>query len=67
MLYRANLIKEKMTELGITIEEMCERTGLSNETLWRIRRGENTTILNLQKVSQALGLELSELVEEKAA
>ncbi len=67
MLYRADLIKEKLAESDMTIEEFCKTTGLSNETIWRLKNGHNTTIVNLDKVAKALGLTLSDLVTDKAA
>lgn len=67
MLYRADLIKERLSESGMTIERLCQKTGLSNETIWRIKNGHNTTMVNLQKVANVLGLKLSDLVTDKAA
>lgn len=67
MLYKAELIKEKLAESDMTIEELCQKTGLSNETIWRLKNGHNTTIVNLDKVATALGLKLSELVIDNAA
>lgn len=47
----------------ITQEELAERAGLHRTYIGMIERGEkNITILSLEKVSKALGLSLSNLI-----
>jgi DNA-binding Xre family transcriptional regulator len=65
-MYKAEKIKEKMTEREITVFRLCEITGLSHDTIARIRKGENVAIDTLRKVTDALGIEFTDLFEKAA-
>ncbi|HEY0169438.1 MAG TPA: helix-turn-helix transcriptional regulator [Pyrinomonadaceae bacterium] len=64
--YRNDLIKGAMAEKDINKERLRELTGLSTDTLRRIRQGEvNITLSNLMAVADALGLKMQELFTPK--
>ena len=49
---------------GITQQELCQRAGLSYSTLAKIERGaiKSPSIFTIQRISQALGVDLNQLV-----
>lgn len=64
--YRNDLIKGAMAQKDITKERLKELTGLSTDTLRRIRQGEtNITLSNLMTVAAALELPMQQLFEPK--
>jgi transcriptional regulator with XRE-family HTH domain len=64
--YRNDLIKGAMAANDITAKKLAEATGLSTDTLTRIRNGEvNITLTNLIAVAGALGLSMQELFTPK--
>jgi DNA-binding Xre family transcriptional regulator len=64
--YRNDLIKGAMAEKEINKERLRELTGLSTDTLRRIRQGEtNITLSNLMSVAEALELPMQRLFEPK--
>jgi transcriptional regulator with XRE-family HTH domain len=64
--YRNDLIKGAMAANDITAKKLSETTGLSTDTLTRIRNGEvNITLTNLITVAGALGLSMQELFTPK--
>jgi transcriptional regulator with XRE-family HTH domain len=64
--YRNDLIKGAMAQKDINKVRLAELTGLSADTLRRIRQGEvNVTLSNLMAVADALGLTMQELFEPK--
>lgn len=65
-MYKAEIIKEKMAEKEITVHRLCEVTGLSHDTIARIRKGDNVAVDTLKKVTDALDIELSQLFEKAA-
>ena len=66
--YRNDLIKGAMAEKDITKDRLKELTGLSTDTLRRIRQGEtNITLTNLIAVAEALDLSMQKLFEPKPA
>jgi DNA-binding Xre family transcriptional regulator len=65
-MYNAEKIKEKMTEKEMTVFRLCEITGLSHDTIARIRKGENVAIETLKKVTDALEIEFTDLFGKAA-
>lgn len=64
--YRNDLIKGAMAANDISKDKLAEMTGLSLDTLRRIRAGEmNITLSSLGAVADALDLTLQELFEPK--
>lgn len=64
--YRNDLIKGAMAQKDINKERLKELTGLSTDTLRRIRQGEvNITLSNLMAVAGALDLTMQELFEPR--
>jgi transcriptional regulator with XRE-family HTH domain len=64
--YRNDLIKGAMAEKDITRDRLKELTGLSTDTLRRIRKGEtNITLTHLISVATALDLSMQKLFEPK--
>lgn len=59
-------VRELMTEKGITIREMAERTGLAAETIKRSRdaRIGRCTLDTLATIAGALGVRTKDLYEE---
>ncbi len=49
---------------GITQQELCQRAGLSYSTLAKIERGaiKSPSIFTIQRISQALGVDLNQLI-----
>jgi transcriptional regulator with XRE-family HTH domain len=64
--YRNDLIKGAMAAQDITKDILAEMTGLSLDTLRRIRQGEeNINLSSLVVVANALGLTMQQLYEPK--
>lgn len=64
--YRNDLIKGAMAANDMTKDALAEKTGLSLDTLRRIRQGEiNITLSNLMAVADALNLDMQDLFEPK--
>ncbi|MDQ1610309.1 MAG: Cro/C1-type DNA-binding domain [Pyrinomonadaceae bacterium] len=60
--YRNDLIKGAMAANDITTKKLSEITGLSTDTLTRIRNGEvNITLTNLIAVAGVLNLSMQEI------
>lgn len=66
-MYNNQLIVDTMHDKRMTIPELCERSGLSHETIGRIRKGENVSVANLKKIADALGIPFAKLFKVKAA
>jgi transcriptional regulator with XRE-family HTH domain len=60
-MYRNDLIKGKMAQLGFTVETLAEKTKLSTDTISRVRNGDNTSIEKLKVIAEALELPMPEL------
>lgn len=58
--YRIREIRESK---GMTQAELCEKTGLSRATIWKLETGENevTTSSTLVKIATALEVSIGEL------
>lgn len=60
-----NLIKQKRFELGISQNELSNRTKISRTLLSNIENEKaNPTTRTLQKIAKALGVKVSDLLEE---
>lgn len=58
-------IRNKRLQNGLSQEELAERTHLHRTYIGGIERGErNLSYLNLKKISNALGLSISDLLSE---
>jgi transcriptional regulator with XRE-family HTH domain len=66
-MYKNNLIRGKMAELGFTVESLSEKTKLSTETISRVRNGGNVNIETLTTVASALDIPMPELFEQRSA
>lgn len=61
-------VRARRAEIGITLEQLAEASGISRSALSRIERDELGTSLNYGlAIAQALGCELSELLAAPAA
>jgi transcriptional regulator with XRE-family HTH domain len=60
------LIKSRRESLAITQEDLAELSGVGLRTLKQFERGKgNPTLLTLQKLSDALGLEVTISVKKQ--
>ena len=57
-------IKEVAKQKGVPINELADKIGISRITLHNQMNG-NPTVETLQKIAEALGVEVSELFEKK--
>jgi FMN phosphatase YigB (HAD superfamily)/DNA-binding Xre family transcriptional regulator len=57
-------LQKARQKVGITQQELCQRAGLSYSTLAKIERGaiKSPSIFTIQRISQALGVDLNELL-----
>ncbi|MBT9672614.1 helix-turn-helix domain-containing protein [Secundilactobacillus kimchicus] len=64
----SKLVNQKRQSLGLTIERLAERAGVSISLISRIERGEidNISLKKLQAIADALGLEMSDFFGEEA-
>lgn len=61
-----NRIRAIRTEQGLSQKELCERAGISQGTLSAIERSEKSpTADTLRSIAAALGVLVSDLMEEK--
>jgi len=55
-------VRKQRLHLGISQEELARRAGLHRTYIGMIERAEkNLTLINIEKIAQALGVEISEL------
>ncbi len=55
-------VKDRRESLGLTQEEFAERAGIHRTYLSDIERGtRNVSLVNIERVAQALALRISEL------
>ena len=55
-------VKDRREALGLTQEEFAERAGIHRTYLWDIERStRNVSLVNIERVAQALALRISEL------
>lgn len=64
-MYRADKIRGRQAELGLSVDEVAERAGVNVNTVSAIRKGKNVTTETLQKVVDALGMTMAEVFEPK--
>lgn len=58
-----NKVREKRLALGLSQEELAERAGVHRTYVGMIERGEkNITLLNIEKLADALHIRIDELV-----
>ena len=59
-------LTELMKEKGMTVDQLCQETGLSRETVFRIRRGMigKSKLETLEKIALALKSRVKDLFEE---
>lgn len=63
-MYRNDLIRGKMAQMGKTIEVLKDEVKLSPDTIVKIRKGDTgVSVGNLQKIAAALEIPMSELFE----
>ena len=57
-----NKIRAIRTELGLSQEQLADRAGLHRTYIGMVERGEkNVTLVNINKLADALGVSISEL------
>jgi transcriptional regulator with XRE-family HTH domain len=57
-------VRKKRQEKGLSQEDFAELVGVHRTYIGMIERAEkNITLLNIEKISQALGVSISELLE----
>ncbi|HIW90315.1 MAG TPA: XRE family transcriptional regulator [Candidatus Corynebacterium avicola] len=57
-------VRSRRAELGITLQQLAETTGISGGALSRIERGAlNTSLQNAVAIASALGTELNDLLD----
>lgn len=55
-------VRDRREELGLTQEEFAERAGIHRTYLSDIERGtRNVSLINIERVAEALAMKLSEL------
>lgn len=54
-------LKSMMEERGITIAELCRRTGLSRNTVRRLRAGESGNLATWREIARALGCRIDDI------
>lgn len=60
------LIKEIAKEKGITLNEIADKVGIAQPSISRIVNGHmNPTINTLEKISDALGVDISDLFKRE--
>lgn len=64
----SQMIREHRKQLGLTIEELAEKSGSSYSFISRIERGEvdNLKIKKLNDIAEALGIELIDFFGDPA-
>lgn len=62
-----NIVKERRESLKVTQEMLADLSGVGLRTLKQFERGKgNPTLITLQKLGDALGLEVSMKVKSKS-
>ena len=57
-------VREERLKQGLSQEELANKTGVHRTYIGMIERAEkNITLLNIEKISNALGVSISELLE----
>jgi transcriptional regulator with XRE-family HTH domain len=67
MRYRNDLIKGKMAQLDISVEQLAEKTELAINTIINVRKGGNVTVETLAVIAESLQLPLDQLFRQEGA
>lgn len=63
-----NAVRTRRTQLGVTLDQLAETSGVSAAALSRVERGHlSPTLRNAIAIARGLGCELGELVERETA
>lgn len=63
-----NAVRTRRTQLGVTLDQLAETSGVSTAALSRVERGHlSPTLRNALAIARGLGCELTELVERENA
>ncbi|WP_421592779.1 helix-turn-helix domain-containing protein [Shinella sp. M27] len=63
-----NAVRTRRTQLGVTLDQLAETSGVSAAALSRVERGLlSPSLRNALAIARGLGCELSELVERESA
>lgn len=54
-------LKSMMEERGVSIAELCRRTGLSRRTVQRLRAGGSGTLASWRRIARALGCRIDDI------
>lgn len=58
-------LKNRRSELGLSLAELSARTGLSTSSLWAIETGRSSpTVRSLRKIAHGLGCRVEDLIKE---
>ena len=58
-------VKHLRKRRGLTLDDLANRAGITKSGLWQIEEGKSSpTVATLEKIGDALGLSVSELVSE---
>jgi DNA-binding XRE family transcriptional regulator len=63
--YRNDKIRGKQAELDLTVEALAVKAGVSDRTVSAIRKGLPVSSTSLEKVADALGMQMVEVYEPK--
>jgi len=59
----SEVIENRRTELGLSIEALAAKAGVNPKQVYAIKKGENVTIQTVGSVAGALGCEPGDLVQ----
>jgi y4mF family transcriptional regulator len=60
------LMQQRRKEISLNQEDLSEMTGISSKTIYAIENGKaNTSLHNIQKVAEVLGLEIIIQIKKK--
>jgi DNA-binding Xre family transcriptional regulator len=65
-MYNFEKIKEIMREQKMGVQRLSELTGLSLDTIARIRKGDNVALDTLKKVTDALDIHITDVFDKAA-
>lgn len=67
-IYFGNAVRMRRTQLGVTLDQLAETSGVSAAALSRVERGLlSPSLRNALAIARGLGCELNELVEREGA
>jgi transcriptional regulator with XRE-family HTH domain len=59
--YNRNMLKNRRSELGLTLDEVARKAGLSKEAIGKLEHKDSCEPATIRKVARALGLVLEEV------